>query len=59
MFTGNTIDELFGMVEKVEAQAETVVMTRELKKQVSSAFNVYGIEQFKNYQREAKLMGVA
>ncbi len=59
MFTGNTIDELIGMVEKAEASAESAEMARELTMYSSPVFNVYGIEQFRKFEREMALMGVA
>ncbi len=59
MFTGNTIDELIGMVEKAEAHAESMEMVRELTMYSSPTFNVYGIEEFRQFERELSMMGVA
>lgn len=59
MFTGNTIDELMGMVARAEAHAESTEMERELRTYSAPAFNVYGIEQFRKFEREMALMGVA
>ena len=59
MFTGTTIDELFNMVEKAEATAEAKELERELVMYSAPAFNVYGIEQFRKFERDIALMGVA
>jgi hypothetical protein len=59
MFNGTTIDELMGMVQKVEARAESVKMERELMLPPAPAFNVYGVQQFQKFEREMALMGVA
>lgn len=56
MFTGTTIDELMGMVQKAEARAESAKMEREL---MLPAFNVYGVQQFQKFEREMALVGVA
>jgi hypothetical protein len=59
IFTGTTIDELMGIVQKVEARTASTAMERDLLKYSSPAFNVYGIEQFQKFEREMALMGVA
>ena len=59
MFTGNTIDELTGLVETAEARAQSDDIRREYLTYSAPAFNVYGIEQFKKFEREMSLMGVA
>jgi len=59
MFNGTTIDELMGMVQKAEARAESVKMERELMLPSMPAFNVYGVQQFQQFEREMALVGVA
>ncbi len=59
MFNGTTIDELMGMVQKIEARAESAKMERELKLPAASSFNLYGAQKYQNFEREMALMGVA
>jgi hypothetical protein len=59
MFTGTTIDELMGIVQKCEARVESVKMERTLMLQSAPAFNVYGVQQFQKFEREMALVGVA
>ena len=59
MFTGTTIDELMGLVQRMEARSESAAMERDLLKYSAPAFNVYGLEQFQKFERDLSLMGVA
>ena len=59
MFSGTTIDELMGMVQKCEARAESARMERILMAQSTPAFNVYGVQQVQKFEREMALVGVA
>ena len=59
MFTGNTIDELMGMVQKAEAQAESLQIEQDLIAYSAPAFNVYGYEQFQRFERDLARMGAA
>ena len=59
MFTGSTINELMGMVQKIEARADSAKMERDLVNYSVPTFNVYGIEQFQKFERDMALMGVA
>jgi hypothetical protein len=59
MFNGTTIDELMGMVQRIEARAESVKMERDLMMLSAPAFNVYGVQQFQQFEREMALVGVA
>ncbi len=59
MFTGTTIDELVGMVERAEAHTRPAKKERDMKVFTAPALNVYGIEQFKQFERDFALMGVA
>ncbi len=58
MFTGTTIDELMNMVERAEANADTYRI-EELKRFTPTTLNVYSFEQFKSFERETALVGVA
>jgi hypothetical protein len=59
MFNGTTIDELMGMVQRIEARAQSVKMERDLMMLSAPAFNVYGVQQFQKFEREMALVGVA
>ena len=59
MFNGTTIDELMGMVQRIEARAESVKMERDLMMLSAPAFSVYGVQQFQKFEREMALVGVA
>jgi hypothetical protein len=48
-----------GMVQRIEARAESVKMERDLMMLSAPAFNVYGVQQFQNFEREMALVGVA
>jgi len=58
MFNGTTIDELMGMVQRIEARAESVKMERDLMLALP-AYNVYAVPQFQQYEREMAHVGVA
>jgi hypothetical protein len=59
MFTGNTINELMCMVERAEDKVAAVEVERDFARYSMPVFNVYGFEQFKQFEREVSLMGVA
>lgn len=60
MFTGNTINELFGMVMRAEANAESKQqISAEMNRFLAPAYNVYSFEQLKQFERESAFVGVA
>jgi hypothetical protein len=58
MFNGTTIDELMGMVQRIEARTASVKMERDLMLALP-AYNVYAVQQFQQYEREMAHAGVA
>ncbi len=60
MFTGSTINELMGMVERVEANLESARRVQaEIAHYTTPMYTVYSLEHVQQIQREASLVGVA